>query len=320
MQTELLIYGIVFVGVFALIEGLYLFAFGRNITINNKVNRRLSMLSEAGSREDVLAKLRKELDMHETARNIPIYSLLATQIQKAVLPISPLQTIGIMAILSFVVFIVVSIATASGLGTKLILAGLIGIGGPVMWVGSKAKKRMQLLEEQLPEAINLMVRSLRVGHPFTSALSIASNESQDPLATELGIVADEIAYGRDVGDSLNHMAHRLDMQDLRFLAVAVTIQQQSGGNLAEILNGLTEVIRERFRLFRKVQAITSEAKSSGKLLSAFPFIAILAVNLLDPNYYDDVIEHPLFTIGCFVVFGFIFANLIVMKMILNIKV
>lgn len=320
MGGELLIYGIVFVGVFALIEGLYLLTFSRNITVNKKVNRRLSMMSENVSREDVLAKLRKELDMHESARNIPVYSLLAGKIQRAALPITPIQTIGLMFVITIVTYMIVSFMTESGTTTKLILALGAGIGGPIFWVGGKAKKRMKLLEEQLPDAIDLMVRSLRVGHPFTSSLSIAANETQDPLATELGVVADEIAYGRDVGDALNDMAMRLDMQDLRFLAVAVTIQQQSGGNLADILNGLTSVIRERFRLFRKVQAITAEAKFSGRFLSAFPFIAILAVNLLDPHYYDTVINHPLFTIGCFVVFGFIIANLFVMKMILNIKV
>lgn len=320
MQTELIIYAVVFIGVFALIEGIYLLTFSRNITVNNKVNRRLSMLSETVSREDVLAKLRKELDMHESARNIPIYSLLAGQIQRAAIPITPAQTFGIMALLSLVVFIIVSALTGSGFVTKMMIAVIVGVGGPIFWVNGKAKKRMTLLEEQLPEAIDLMVRSLRVGHPFTSSLSIAANETQDPLATELGVVSDEIAYGRDVGDALNDMARRLSLQDLRFLAVAVTIQQQSGGNLADILTGLTNVIRERFRLFRKVNAITAEAKFSGRFLSAFPFIAILAVNLLDPNYYDKVIDHPLFTIGCFVVFGFIVANLVVMKMILNIKV
>ncbi len=320
MQTELIIYAVVFIGVFALIEGIYLLTFSRNITVNNKVNRRLSMLSETVSREDVLAKLRKELDMHESARNIPIYSLLAGQIQRAAIPITPAQTFGIMALLSLVVFIIVSALTGSGFVTKMMIAVIVGVGGPIFWVNGKAKKRMTLLEEQLPEAIDLMVRSLRVGHPFTSSLSIAANETQDPLATELGVVSDEIAYGRDVGDALNDMARRLSLQDLRFLAVAVTIQQQSGGNLADILTGLTNVIRERFRLFRKVNAITAEAKFSGRFLSAFPFIAILAVNLLDPNYYDKVIDHPLFTVGCFVVFGFIVANLVVMKMILNIKV
>ena len=97
-----------------------------------------------------------------------------------------------------------------------------------------------------------MVRSLRVGHPFSAALQIVAKEVPDPLGTEMGVISDEAAYGRDVGEALKAMAERMDMQDLRFLAVAVTIQQTSGGNLAEILDGLAKVIRSRFKLFRRV--------------------------------------------------------------------
>ena len=106
-------------------------------------------------------------------------------------------------------------------------------------------------------------------------------------------ISDEAAYGRDVGEALKDMAERLDMQDMRFLAVAVTIQQQSGGNLAEILAGLAKVIRARFRLFRRVKAITAEAKWSGKFLSGFPILALIGIQVLEPNYYDEAMEPPL---------------------------
>jgi len=165
-----------------------------------------------------------------------------------------------------------------------------------------------------------MVRSLRVGHPFSNAISIVSKEIQDPLASEFGVIADEAAYGRDLGEALKDMAERLDMQDLRFLAVAVTIQQQSGGNLAEILAGLAKVIRARFRLFRRVKAITAEAKWSGKFLSGFPLAALVVINLGDPHYYDEVRDHPYFIPACFLVGIFLVLNLFVMRILTNIKV
>jgi hypothetical protein len=117
----------------------------------------------------------------------------------------------------------------------------------------------------------------------------------DPLASELGIIADEAAYGRDVSEAIRAMAERLDIQDLRFLAVAVGIQQKSGGNLAEILQGLADVIRARFKLFRKVKAITAEAKWSGMFLSFFPILCLVGINVMQPDYYADVMEpglHP----------------------------
>ncbi|MEO1798446.1 MAG: type II secretion system F family protein, partial [Pseudomonadota bacterium] len=121
-------------------------------------------------------------------------------------------------------------------------------------------------------------------------------------------------------EALKHMAERLDMQDLRFLAVAVTIQQTSGGNLAEVLDGLAKVIRSRFKLFRRVKAITAEAKWSGKFLSGFPFLALIMINVIQPNYYDKVIETPVFIPACLAVGGFLVANMIVMGRLVNIKV
>jgi len=100
----------------------------------------------------------------------------------------------------------------------------------------------------------------------------------------------------------------------------VTIQQQSGGNLAEILDGLAKVIRARFRLFRRVKAITAEAKWSGKLLSGFPILALIGINIIQPNYFDDVMETSIFIPACLVVAGFLVANLVVMRALVNIKV
>ena len=136
----------------------------------------------------------------------------------------------------------------------------------------------------------------------------------------MGVIADESAYGRDVGEALKDMAERLDMQDLRFLAVAVAIQQQSGGNLAEVLDGLSKVIRSRFKLFRRVKAITAEAKWSGNFLSGFPLLALLAISLMKPDYYDTVKDTPAFIPACLFVGGFLVANIFVMRSLVNIKV
>ena len=116
------------------------------------------------------------------------------------------------------------------------------------------------------------------------------------------------------------MAERIDMQDLRFLAVAVSIQQKSGGNLAEILEGLAKVIRSRFKLFRRVKAITAEAKWSGMFLSAFPVLALIGINLAQPNYYDAVMETKFFIPACLVVAGFLVTNYVFMRIMVNIKV
>ncbi|AWI82921.1 pilus assembly protein TadB [Alloyangia pacifica] len=320
LSAEPIIYGLIFIGVLVLVEGIYLVAFGKSIRLNSKVNRRLDMLGKNTSREDVLATLRKEMDQHGNNRGIPLYSLLADRAQKAALAFTPQQLMLIMVAVSIFAFFALSLATGASLPVRLVMGIGIGVGGVYMWVNGKAKKRLSLIEEQLPDAVELMVRSLRVGYPFSSAISIVSKEIKDPLATEFGVISDEATYGRDIGEALKHMAERLDMQDLRFLAVAVSIQQQSGGNLAEILEGLAKVIRARFRLFRRVKAITAEAQWSGKFLSGFPVFVLLAIQVLDPHYYDGVIDHPLFIPACFAVAIFLVLNLIVMRILVNIKV
>ncbi len=320
ISAEPIIYGLIFIGVLVLVEGLYLTVFGRSISLNNRVNRRLDMLDKGGNREEVMEKLRKEMEQHLKARNIPLYAILSTKAQKAAIAFTPRQLILLMGGLSFVAFIGLSVGTATSVPVRVFVSIAMGVGGIITWINMKAGKRMALLEEQLPDAIELMVRSLRVGHPFSSAIGIVANEVADPLATEFGVIADEAAYGRDMGEALKDMAERLDMQDLRFLAVAVTIQQQSGGNLAEILDGLAKVIRARFRLFRRVKAITAEAQWSGKFLSGFPILALIGIQLLKPDYYDAAMEHPYFIPACLIVGTFLVANLFVMRALVNIKV
>ncbi len=319
-MAEPIIYGMIFLGVLALVEGVYLVAFGKSISLNNKVNRRLEMLEKGTGREEVLAKLRKEMDQHMKSRSVPLYSLLADRAQKAAIAFTPKQLMLMMLGVSVLAFLGLTIGTEATLPVRLIMGVMMGVGGVFMWVSGKAKKRLAMIEEQLPDAIELMVRSLRVGHPFSSAISIVSKEIKDPLATEFGVIADEATYGRDMGEALKHMAERLDIQDLRFLAVSVAIQQQAGGNLAEILDGLAKVIRARFRLFRRVKAITAEAQWSGKFLSGFPLAALAFVQISKPDFYDDVLDHPYFIPACFIVGIMLVLNILVMRALVNIKV
>ena len=320
IDAELIVYGLIFVGVLVLVEGIYLTVFGKSISLNSRVSRRLQLMEKGDSREKVLEQLRKEMNQHLKAQEIPLYSLLAKKAQLAGLAFTPIQLVIIMFGLSAVTFVGLSVGTTGSPPVRILISIVLGFGAVFVWVSNKAKKRMKLIEEQLPDAVELMVRSLRVGHPFSATLKIVSEEIPDPLATEMGVISDEAAYGRNIGESLKHMAERLDNQDLRFLAVAVTIQQVSGGNLAEILEGLSKVIRSRFRLFRRVNAITAEARWSGNFLSAFPVVAIMGITVLKPGYYDGVKDTEFFVIASLGVAAMLVVNLFVMRALTNIKV
>ncbi|MFN3991563.1 MAG: type II secretion system F family protein [Tabrizicola flagellatus] len=315
-----LIYLMIFVAVVVIVNGIYLIVFGKSISLNSRVSRRLTLLEKNANREQVLEQLRKEMNQHLNARNIPLYSVLAKKAQRGNIAFSPQALIGIMALLSVFAFLMLSAFTAAELGLRLVLGVAMGVGGVFFWVNSTAKKRMSLLEEQLPDSIELMVRSLRVGHPFSTAIGIVAKEIPDPLGSEFGVIADEAAYGRDVAESLKAFAERMDSQDLRFLAVAVSIQQQSGGNLAEILEGLSKVVRARFKLFRRVRAITAEAKWSGMFLSGFPIVALIMINVVQPDYYDEVKGTSAYIPAALFVVTFLIINIIYMKVMTNIKV
>ncbi len=320
INGEFIVYALIFVAVLLLVEGIYLTVFGKSISLNSKVNRRLDMLEKGTGREQVFEQLRKEMAQHLKSSSIPLYSILARRAQRANIAFSPFQLMLLMVALGVIAFIGMTVGTSTSPPVRAAISVGMGIGSVFVWINNKAKKRMAMMDEQLPDAVELMVRSLRVGHPFTSTLAIVAKEIPDPLGTEMGMIADEATYGRDVGEALKDMAERIEMQDLRFLAVAVTIQQTSGGNLAEILHGLSKVIRSRFKLFRRVKAITAEAKWSGSFLSGFPLLALIGINVAKPDYYDVVMETEYFVPACLVVGAFLVANVIVMKMLVNIKV
>jgi tight adherence protein B len=320
LSIEPLIYLAIFAANVLIVGGIYLLVFGNSIRLDRRVNRRLALLDKGASRDEVMSRLRKEMSQHDAARSIPLYSLLAEKAQKANLAFTPGMLMGIMGLLVLVSFGLLTILTATSLPLRLLLSAAFGIGGVYTWVNRKAKQRLALLEEQLPDAIELIVRSLRVGHPLSSAIGIVAREVADPLGSEMGFIADEAAFGRDIPDSLRALAERVELQDLRFLAVAVAIQQKSGGNLAEILEGLAKVVRSRFKLFRKVKAITAEARWSGLFLSAFPVIALVAINVMKPDYYADVKDTAYFIPAAAIVCVFLLVNVLFMRMMVNIKV
>ena len=315
-----IIYIAIFGGILLLVEAIYLLVFGRSIRLGSRMNRRIEMLDANASRTEVIDRLRKEATQHSKSTAIPFYSLLAEKAEKGKIAFSPLMLIMIMILVSAVGFLALSLFTEAPVVVRAGVGAAMGVGGVWFWVSNKAKKRFALIEEQLPDAIDLIVRGLRVGHPFVHALAAAAKEIPDPLGSELGLIADEAAYGRDMGEALLAFAERMDMQDLRFLAVSVTIQAQSGGNLAEILDGLSKVVRARFKLFRRVRAITAEAKWSGMFLSAFPIGAMIMISVVKPDYYDEVKETALFIPTALVVLAFLVINVLYMRKMVNIQV
>ncbi|OUS08345.1 pilus assembly protein TadB [Rhodobacterales bacterium 52_120_T64] len=320
MSLQPLIYALIFVGVFFMIEGIYLAFFGKSVRLESKVNRRLQMLQTGENPEEVMENLRKEREQHRDAKRIPLIAPLSEKAAQANIAFTPTALILVMIFVGFMAFVGLTLFTGTGMQLRIGISVVMGYGAVYTWLRNKAKKRLDLFQEQLPDAVELIVRALKVGHPFSSAIANVASEMPDPLGTEFGVLADESTYGMDITESLDKMAERIDLQDLRFLAVAVKIQSQAGGNLAEILAGLAKVIRSRFKLFRRVDAITAEAKWSGWFLSIFPILALVMINVSQPGYYDGVMSTPVFVPAAIVVGIFLLVNIIFMKIMVDIKV
>ncbi len=205
MSIQPLIYALIFVGVFFMVEGIYLAFFGKSVRLESKVNRRLQLLQSGESHEDVMETLRKEREQHEGSSGIPLIAPLSAKAAQANIAFSPVALIGVMIFVGAMAFMALTFFTGTGIQLRLGISVIMGYGAVYTWLRNKAKKRISLFEEQLPDAVELIVRSLRVGHPFSSAVNSVATEMPDPLGTEFGMLADESTYGMDINDSLEAM-------------------------------------------------------------------------------------------------------------------
>lgn len=195
-----------------------------------------------------------------------------------------------------------------------------GVMMPIVYIKRKATARVEKFQEQFPDALDLIVRSLKVGHPLSAALATIAKEIPAPIGLEFGIAARQVAYGKSTPEAIAGITHRIDLSDVRFFAVAVQIHNESGGNLAEILSGLSSIIRGRFQLFRKTRALTAEGRFSAWFLSLFPVFMIFMMSGLQPGYYEKASDYVYFPHAVVVTFFLLILNVVAMKMITKLEV
>jgi tight adherence protein B len=173
-----------------------------------------------------------------------------------------------------------------------LLIGTAGLLLPWGYLYAKKRTRMKKFERQLPEALGLVARSLRAGVSFSGALQHITENFDDPLGTEFGKTLFQINYGYSVVDALKNMAGRIDCPDLKFFVVAVALQGETGGNLAEISESIARVIRERFKFRDKVSALTAEGRLTAIVLGCLPFFVIGALLVVSPGYLTPLYTEP----------------------------
>jgi tight adherence protein B len=267
-------------------EGVYLLFFSA-ASYRNRINRRLSMLSETVDRQGILVQLRRErgLSMSGDFR-LPALSLNRLITQSGIS--LGIARIGMLAAAAAVAIFVAVLVTQGSIVKAIGGALFGGLVLPYLTLRIVRGRRRKKFGAQFPDAIDIIVRSLRAGHPVPIAVNMVAREMPDPIGSEFGVVADEVTYGADLETAMRNLYSRVGQDDLPLFVTAVAIQGSTGGNLGEILENLSAVIRQRFKMRRKVKALAAEGRASALILSSLPVLMFGIVQLISPDFYGSV--------------------------------
>ena len=218
--------------------------------------------------------------------------------------------LGPAVLLLAIVLLMIMLGTPITFGRILLLGTfcmVLGLFIPVLALQMRATRMRKKMQDQFPVAVDVFVRGLRAGHPVAAALDLLTVEMPDPIGSQFGLVVDEVTYGADLRDALHAMAERWDLADKRMFVVSLAVQAETGGNLAEVLDNLSKVIRERQSLMLKVRALSSEGRMTAVMLTALPILTFAVLLIFNPGFYLDVADDPSFVPG--------FVSLIVLYLI-----
>ena len=303
VEPIFLLYGAVFLAALLLIEGLYLFYLDTHAG-SGAINRRMSLLASGRDSRAVFEKLRRRPLRRAHQLGLPgeVVIRLDRLIAQSGLTISTGRMLLVMAALSGLVFLLLLyLANLAAITTSFLMGVggiavclLVGIGLPLFVILNMKSARIKKFNEQLPDALDIMVRGLQAGHPISAAMGLVTKEMDDPIGTEVGIAVDEMTYGLDMRAAMENMSRRIELQDFQYVVVSINIQTDTGGNLAEVLQRLSMVIRERYRMFQKIKAVSAEGRLSAIVMSSLPFVMGAALFAWRPSWYLGIIEDPLF--------------------------
>jgi tight adherence protein B len=292
---------LVTIAVFLLLEAVILTSLRRRRE-RGLINTRLRVLDKVPDRQAALTELRRNRGLSpEGEYLLPLITFNRLLLQS-----------GIGVSLGWFAALICVLAAAGGLIAFSIVNSVVagaftglatGLGFPIVILMALRKRRQRRFEGQLPEAVDVMVRSLRAGHPVPVAISMVAREMPDPVGSEFGMVADEMTYGLDLETAMSNLRSRSGQSDLSFLVVAISIQSKTGGNLAEVMSNLSRMVRERTKVRRKILSLSAEGRVSALILSILPLVLCGLLNVLSPGFYSsvnaDVVFLPSVYLGIF---------------------
>ncbi|AWV04374.1 pilus assembly protein TadB [Burkholderia sp. JP2-270] len=285
-----------FVAVVLAIEGIYQWWNARHGAAARRIESRIRAMSAGGNvQQERLSILKKRMldeskPFDRLLLRLPRVHALDLVIQQSGLDWTLPKLIVLSVVFAAFTWLALSVATLPQLAA--LPAALFAACLPTMYVMRRRARRMLKLERQLPDICDMIARALRSGHSFTGTLGMVGDEFPDPMGGEFRITFDEVNYGVSLHDALMNLATRVPVQDLRYFVIAVLIQRETGGNLAELLDSIAALIRERFKLFDKVRVLSAEGRLSAWILGLLPFGTAAVMALLNREFLSVLWEDP----------------------------
>lgn len=315
-----IIYGLIFGTVLLGVQGLYVLLFKARRE-KSAINRRIALTAQLNNSSEVLEVLRRERGVEFLSQS-PIFKSVNDLVVQSGVRMSGMSFLLVIAALGLVYFMLLTMALGShAFALALAPAILLAVGSVYSYLHIVRSRRIAAFSEQFPDALDVIVRGLRAGHPFRVALGIVAREMPDPIGSEFGIVADEIMFGLDQSTAVDGLCSRAGQGDLAFFATAVNVQHQTGGNLADILTRLSRLLRSRSKLRLKIRSLSAEGRLSGICLSLTPFVLFGLISLVSPEYFFSaaVRDHPLIPLAIGVAFVLLAIGNVVMYRMVNFK-
>ncbi|MBC7675367.1 MAG: type II secretion system F family protein [Rhodoferax sp.] len=303
----------VFLGALLLIEGMRQLA-SRRETDGEARSRRMRLIAGGTQIEERLEILLPGDGSQKRFLGMDLGSMLVA----SGLPQQPM----IFGLGALVLFCLASLVLKPLVGTFVAigLSLMVFILLPLMVMSVIKTARLKRISAQLPDALDLMARALRAGHPLSSSIGTVAETMPDPIGTEFGIVVDQISYGDELVVAFRKLAERNPSEDFHYLAVSIAIQHGTGGNLGRVLGVLAGVMRGRIMMRRKIKSMSAEGRISAWILSGLPFLMVGLNSIITPSYYGDVVQDPLFMPMTLVTLGFIFLNGFVLFRLVNFRI
>jgi tight adherence protein B len=316
-DSAFIVYILIFAAVFTAAQtAAGLLSSGR---VQRIVNQRLKITDQGLGVADVVLELRKQRGLSATGERLLRWTWLSDLIVQSGVRFRP----GRWAIIA--VGLGATVGAVVAMFTHFLLAAVgaaiaLTLFGPLLFLRFSAARRSKLLSTQLPDALDVIVRSLEAGHPVPTAISLVGKEMPDPIGSEFGMVADEIAYGANLETAVAHLSDRCRHADIDLFSATVRLQERSGGNLTGLLKMNAHTVRERLKLRLKIKAASSEGRVSAIILTSAPFCVFGILLLLSPHYYGDVMGEKPIKIGLSVLGGWMLIGNLVMRRMVDMRI